>query len=127
MSDYKRVELCSLASGAAVDKFDKAFREVLDNIDDPNTDAEKPRTITLTITVTPDGSREQATIEVQAKTGLAPHRALRGTAYMRNDGKKLVAMEHNFRQGDLFPDNKPAPVASIVPDRQSQAAGDRPD
>lgn len=91
-----------MATGPQSRRSTAAFREVLDNVEDPNTDATTARKVTLVITVTPNEARDQSTIEVQAHSKLAPNKAERTVAFMKNDGKKLVAFEHNFRQGELF-------------------------
>lgn len=120
--DYKKMELCTLADGAAVEKFDAALREALDNIDDPNTDAEEVRTITIKVKISPNQERDQAVVEVQAITKLAPRKASRGVTFMKSDGRKLVAFEHNFRQPG-FGFDEPKNVTNL--DRKSQAAGEK--
>lgn len=64
--------LDDLMNGAAVERFNKCLKEVLNNIFDPNTDAKKTRKITMTLTVKPDKSRNSAKFYLDVRSGLAP-------------------------------------------------------
>lgn len=64
--------LDDLMNGAALERFNKALQEVLQNIFDPNTDAKKTRKVTLTLTIKPDKSRNSAKFYLDAKPTLAP-------------------------------------------------------
>lgn len=73
--------LDDLMNGAAVERFNKCLKEVLNNIFDPNTDAKKTRKITMTLTIKPDKSRNSAKFYLDVRSGLAPDRALRSEYY----------------------------------------------
>lgn len=64
--------LDDLMNGAAVERFNKCLKEVLNNIFDPNTDAKKTRKITMTLTIKPDKSRNSAKFYLDVRSGLAP-------------------------------------------------------
>ncbi|MDA2559877.1 replication terminator protein [Bacillus cereus] len=66
------IDLNSFADGAVAERFDAEFERVLENMADPNTDPKKPRTITLTLSITGDKKREVWDCQVQAKSKLAP-------------------------------------------------------
>ncbi|MEC5241172.1 replication terminator protein [Bacillus mycoides] len=66
------IDLNSFADGAVAERFDAEFERVLENMSDPNTDPKKPRTITLTLSITGDKKREVWDCQVQAKSKLAP-------------------------------------------------------
>lgn len=68
----KRIRsLDDLMNGAALERFNKSMQEVLQNIFDPNTDAKKPRKITMTVTVKPDKSRNSAKFYLDVRSTLA--------------------------------------------------------
>ena len=48
-----------------------AFQEVAKNILDPNTEAEKKRTITVTLTFVPAKNRQTASVDIACRTKLA--------------------------------------------------------
>ena len=67
-----KVSLTNLGGGAAVELFDNELALVLDNIQDPNTEARKVRKITLEITIKPDNDRSFGEVMIQAKSAIAP-------------------------------------------------------
>lgn len=70
LTDLKQITLETLNGGVIPELFEKAFAEVLANIDDPSTDPKKPRTITIDIAVAATEDREQAAIHVKCKSKL---------------------------------------------------------
>ena len=60
------------AGGALSVQINKALRQVAENITDPNTDARKPRKISVTITLKANDSRNFVTTGVETKVQLAP-------------------------------------------------------
>lgn len=108
--EYKRLELTTLADGAAVELFDRDLKQVLDNIQDPNTNPETARTITITVTLKPGKARDVAKISVDCKAKLAPCEAQESTAWFQQEGGKLKAYEHTGRQGSLFSDDNVRPM-----------------
>lgn len=69
--DHK-INLDELAEGAVNYKFNEELRKVLSNIADPNTEPHKRRTITLTIGIWGDDSRDVLNADVVAKSKLLP-------------------------------------------------------
>jgi hypothetical protein len=72
MQEDQGVSLETLGQGAAVERFNLALQEVLDNIQDPNTDAKKARTVMLKATIKPKEDREVGSIQVDVVSKLAP-------------------------------------------------------
>lgn len=74
----KKVELnlSSLASGGVQENFDMEVKKLLENIQDPNTEADKPRKLVLTLTLLPDESRELVKLDSQIKLTMAPTKSV---------------------------------------------------
>lgn len=70
--EENNVSLESLNQGAALERFNLALQDVLDNIQDPNTDAKKARTVTLKVTFKPDADRGIANLQCDVVAKLAP-------------------------------------------------------
>jgi hypothetical protein len=123
LNEFRNVELCTIGNGMAVEQFDAAMRKVLDNIDDPNTEAEATRKITMTFELTPSQQRDQINITIDTSFKAAPMRGGQINGFLRSDGKKLVAIEPNFHERSLFDETPNGKVTSI--DHKSRAAGDQ--
>ena len=68
----KHIDIEELAGGALSVQLNKAIEEVTENIQDPNTDAEKARRVTITIEFKPSKARDYASTKISMKTALAP-------------------------------------------------------
>ena len=89
MSDKARhVKLSTLLDGACDALFNEKLREVLENIEDPNTDPKAKRRIRLTVTFKPNEARENAAIDVDCEAKLAAPKPV-GTVVLigRSDGE----------------------------------------
>jgi hypothetical protein len=107
--DMPEITLDTLAGGAVRERVQRELDVLLANIADPNTDAKKARSLTLTIKLKPDINREIVDVEISAKASLVPAHAIetklvtgrdhtgkvvgeelksgvRGQMYMENDG-----------------------------------------
>lgn len=71
-SSMEHFNLEELAGGAFTEQINREIRNVMENIQDPNTDAKKPRKITVTITFKPNDKRNFIPTGVETKTTLAP-------------------------------------------------------
>lgn len=87
--------ILEMAKGAITEQFDIEVGKVITNILDPNTEAKKKRTITLTVDFVPDDKRETVTITANAKSKLLPNNAIRTGLYIGADAKtgELQAVE----------------------------------
>jgi hypothetical protein len=91
--NYQKIDLSTIGDGAAGELFNEELSKVLANIEDVNTLATKPRTITLTITFTPDLDRETAEVIIASKTGLVAITPARSKITVSRDKGKLAAFE----------------------------------
>lgn len=71
-SSMEHFNLEELAGGAFTEQINREIRNVMENIQDPNTEAKKPRKITATITFKPNDKRDFITTSVEAKPTLVP-------------------------------------------------------
>jgi hypothetical protein len=86
--------LGNLARGAVLELFDEEVRKVLENIQDVNTDPEKARKMTISVTIKPNHKRDEANISVQTKLALAPTNSIDSRLYIGKDNKgNVVAAE----------------------------------
>jgi len=95
--ELERLSLANLGGGAVVEKFGKALEKVLENVLDPNTKAEKERSITLTVTFRPSESRHRAGVTVDVRAKLASARPYETQAYFGLDpktGEVLIAEDN---------------------------------
>jgi len=89
-----KLSLSNLREGAAIEQFDHCLQQVLDNIQDPNTDAEGVREITLKVKFKPDKDRALGEVTVQASSKLAPTKAVLTRVFLGIDYRgKGVARE----------------------------------
>jgi hypothetical protein len=95
--------LDTLGSGAAKEQFDHVVQQVLDNIDDPNTEWKTPRVITMKVTFLPNEDRGQGKVLVSIKPTLAPIKPFSTTVQMGKMGGQMQIKEVDR----LFPDPKP--------------------
>jgi len=97
--------------------------KVLQNIGDPNTDAEATRTITLKIKIKPDENRELAGVQIDAESKLAPHRPVGTSVFVGKKDGRVVAVENNPRQPGIFDDDSTKKtMAQVHPINDSRRA-----
>ena len=81
----KKINLETFCHGALSEQMNRALQEVARNIQDPNTDAEKVRRPTITLTLRPSEDRSLAKTEIQSKTALVPSAPVKTTMVMGKD------------------------------------------
>ena len=102
------ISLETLGGGALAELFGTELNRVLANIADPNTDDKTKRTITITAAFKPNRDRDAADVELTCSSKLAPIAKVNTSVFMgRRDGK-LIAVESDLRQSNLFDPPKPA-------------------
>lgn len=69
--NWEEVSLEAICRGDAINQIDHQLRRVVENIRDPNTDAQAARKITLTVTFRPDANRSGAEITFKVETKFA--------------------------------------------------------
>lgn len=96
--DYKKVDLTTINSGAAIEQFEEEFQKVLENIADPNTDPEKIREVRLVLKMKPSKDRSSATTQITATSKLAPAQPHESFVVLDNDGSQINAYTTDPRQ-----------------------------
>ncbi len=94
----QHLSLANLSGGAAVEMFDAALQQVLDNILDPNTKPTDTREVTLKIKFKPDEDRELVGITICPSVKLGAPVPYVTQAYVGKDGGEAVATEYNPKQ-----------------------------
>lgn len=88
------VDLNNFASGGLAEKFNDELKKVLENIADPNTDATKVRSVTVTVSLKGDKNREIAATSIRATSKVAPYEDIETQIVMDRDDKgKVVGKE----------------------------------
>lgn len=96
------ISLTTICGGAVPEVFEREFRELLRNIHDPNTVAEKVRTLTIKFTVKPTEDRSQAAVDFTCKPSLQPVKVVKGQFFLSRHSGQLKAYSVDMRQGALF-------------------------
>ncbi len=99
MEEVKELSIETMSEGAAIERINLALREVLTNIQDPNTDWKKARTVTMKMTVKPNENRDIGGVIIEVDKKLAPIKPF-GTMIFMGLGKdgKGYASEHVSNQ-----------------------------
>jgi len=89
------INLETFEDGALAEKINVALKDVLVNINDPNTSWKLKRKLTLEITFSTGEDRELAMLDIVAKTKLAPNKPLSSKLIIGTDGKGgIMASEY---------------------------------
>jgi hypothetical protein len=102
MDHDERVSLQNICGGAIEEVFQREFAAVLENISDPNTDAEAKRKITLEFTISPFEDRSGAQVSFACKSKTVSVQAVKGTVFLERKGTRMVAVPHDPKQGRMF-------------------------
>lgn len=114
--DLTDITLDNLAKGAAHERFDLCMKKVAENVADPNTDPEKVRKITLTITIKPHADRSGAIVNLVGTTKLAPYKPAAGQLFFGKRGDETVAVGFDPSQLSLMEEEQQAKDATgVVP------------
>ena len=102
------IDLNKLADGALAEKVNTELGRVLDNIADPNTNPEKNRSITITMTISGDENREVLNTSVLTKSKLVPSKEVQTKLLMGADKQgNMVGKElRSGTKGQMFIDNE---------------------
>ena len=115
----EKLSLATLAGGGAIERFDDALVQVVENICDVNTDPKAKRKITLTVTFAPNEERDYGDVSIDCKPTLAPPRPVPTIAFFGKRGGEYIAVESNPKQGKLFePD--PEDPSKLIPMRREE-------
>lgn len=86
----KIIDLNSFADGALSERLNQEVLKILENIADPNTDPNKTRKLTLTVTFNADEKRDVIKTNAVAKLSLAPSKPIESKLMMDLDNKGKV-------------------------------------
>lgn len=112
MEEYVTLE--TLGEGAAIELFNDELRKVLENILDPNTEADKAREIKLLVKIIPNDDRSITQTVIECTSKLASARGVKTILYVGRKNGDAVATEHNPKQGKLFDQpQKPADITNL--------------
>jgi hypothetical protein len=105
------VTLDTIGGGALVELFDAELARVLENIQDPNTDAKTKRTVTVKVTFSPNENRDIADVNLTCGSKLAGIKTVSTRLFVGKSRGKLIAVENDPRQSKLFDQESPRPTA----------------
>lgn len=105
-----------LMSGAIQEKFKAEFSKVLANVHDPNTKATEKRSITITVTISPNANRDVAGMNLQVKSKLAASAPVESTIYLNWNDEGFVTASEKVDQipGQIDMDGNEAPLPNVV-------------
>ncbi len=108
------MSLLNLGGGGAVEKFDDEMKRVLENIMDRNTGG-AARSVTLTVTLTPDKNRDMCQVGISCKSKLIPVEPFGTSVFIGVDPKiGAIAIEPNNTQMGLFAKREAPKVDNII-------------
>lgn len=100
--DNKKLSLENICQGALPEVFHRSIESIIENIRDPNTDAEAKRTLTLEFVFTPHADRSGADVTLKTKEKLAGLQSVKGAIFVSRMDGKLAAYPNDPRQELLF-------------------------
>lgn len=119
-TDLPTLTLANMAGGAAVELFESELARVVENILDPNTDAETKRTIVLKVTIKPDESRRECSLRVEASSKIAAGKPAGGVVFVGRSGGAPQILTLNQHQEALgFDAERPRLADAEVPAKQA--------
>lgn len=75
----------TIANGGLIERLNEEIQKAVANCLDPNTEAEKTRTVTLKVKIKPDAGRSFATMSVETSSALCPPAPLKTAIFMETD------------------------------------------
>lgn len=115
MADEQEISLATICGGGVPEVFQRELQEILKNIADPNTAAERPRTLTLKFTFKPTEDRSQSVIDFSCRASLQPVKMVKSQLFLSRHTGALRAYAVDARQVALFgPEEKPSSSINLV-------------
>lgn len=105
--DDERVSLQSLCDGAAIERFDIALAEVVENVLDINTDPKVTREITLKLKFKPNEDRTYAHVEMAVSSKVAPLAPVQTIMTINPNASSLHEMKQPKQQNLNIPNVTP--------------------
>jgi hypothetical protein len=109
------ISLQSICGGGVPEVFERELKDVLANIADPNTAAERPRTITMKFTFKPLEDRSGAQVDFTCRASLQPVKMVKSQLFLSRHTGQLKAYSADQRQVAMFgPDlESPGPITVV--------------
>lgn len=121
--DVKTITLTTVADGAALELWNRALDDVVQNIHDPNTEPKFTRRITLDFLFSADEERRTGDVQIKVSTKLAGVRGTRTQVfYGRRHGVPTVV--EGPKQEKLFPNPEAKPRLVEAPAAAGGGEGD---
>jgi len=108
------VTLDTIGGGALAELFAAELQRILANIADPNTDPTTKRVITFAVSFKPKTDRDIADVELKCSSKLAGIRTVQTQLFMGRHQGKLIAVENDPRQSNLFDPPKPGATGTVA-------------
>ena len=97
----RKINLETFCGGAFSEQLNRVLAQINQNIQDPNTDPEKVRTLTCTIKFKPDEDRRIVKAEIQAKASLVPADSVKTTLISGKDIRTGTVEMSEYDDGQL--------------------------
>ena len=108
--------LSDLMDGGPEERFNQELEKVWANVYDPNTDAKKPREVTLKIKIIPNERRDSCDFRVSVTAKLAPQVEMTQTVMLdlKADGTIIATERTEQIPGQVDMDGGEAPIPHIM-------------
>lgn len=108
--------LSDLMDGGVEELFNSALAEVWENVFDPNTDAKKPREVTIKVKITPNERRDSCDFRVSVVPKLAPKVDLAQTVMLTitQNGNVIATERTNQIPGQVDMEGNETPLPNTV-------------
>lgn len=101
------VTLDTIGGGALSELFAEELARILANIADPNTDPAAKRSMTIVVRFKPNRDRDVADVALTCSSKLAGIMTVSTQLFMGRQDGKLIAVESDPRQSNLFDADRP--------------------
>lgn len=102
----RKLTLENICGGGLPEIFQRELADVMKNITDVNTDAEKSRRITITVDIVPGPDRKNCQVRLGINSKISPILKMAGSLYIAEMGSKIEAYTSDMRQADIFEEDE---------------------
>lgn len=115
MTEINEKSLLEVANGGVIERISYELPKVLANISDPNTDAQKVRSMTITVKFIPSKDRQFVGLGFVVNSKLQPTDPISATLMLQNVGNKVQAIEIGKQTpGQMDLDGNEEPQAAVI-------------
>ncbi len=109
------INLNDFADGALAQKVNRELQRVIENINDPNTNPTKTRTVTIKLQLTADEEREYIDTAIDVSSSVVGHKPAKAKMMMgKQDGKVTARELVSGKKGQMFFDSSKGVVRTDV-------------